>query len=206
MTEQNGKQRLSYAAEKAFEAGRQQRCPGCFAEQLPIDVNGLPNHTNAGGQRFVCHAEFHWYQALEYRDQYALRKAKELVRAARDFVLQGLDDPVIDEGEELQLDSWRIMRNEAARRFADFEYDHFDRNTEPQSDSPEASQLQIAQERIGRLEAVLSVAITTERQNSDAWMQGFQDALNKCLAADGDHRRCTYDGTQLRLRSIRQSI
>lgn len=78
----------------------------------------------------------------------------------------------------------------------------------PSGEMPNTScgvnELQIANERIKRLEAALGYAITTETSNTRSWMEGFQAAIDTVLAADGDHRRCTFDGQQLRLRSIRQ--
>jgi len=61
----------------------------------------------------------------------------------------------------------------------------------------------LADERIERLEAALSYALTVETTNTEEWMKGFQATVNRVLVADGDHRRCTFDGQQLRLRSIR---
>lgn len=64
-------------------------------------------------------------------------------------------------------------------------------------------QLTIANEKIERLESAISYALTVEVNNTNEWMAGFRDHINRLLAADGDHRRCTFDNQQLRLRSIR---
>ncbi len=63
--------------------------------------------------------------------------------------------------------------------------------------------LTLAHERIERLEKALGYALTVETQNTPEWMTGFQAAIDRVLVADGDHRRCTFDGQQLRLRSVR---
>ena len=67
-----------------------------------------------------------------------------------------------------------------------------------------SNDLQLANEKIDRLEALAGYALTVERTNTREWMMGFQREVNKVLVADGDHRRCTFDGNSLRLRSIRQ--
>ena len=69
-----------------------------------------------------------------------------------------------------------------------------------------AHRMEVLHERSERLEAVVSYALTVERSNTEEWMKGLQQRINRVLVADGDHRRCTYDGNELRLRSVRQVL
>lgn len=66
-----------------------------------------------------------------------------------------------------------------------------------------AHRLELTHERMERLESLVSFALTVETTNTPEWMIAFQGAIDKALAADCDHRRCTFDNRQLRLRSIR---
>lgn len=72
------------------------------------------------------------------------------------------------------------------------------------SDTDQSDALQIAREKIARLEAALSWALTVETTNTDEWMRGFMREINRLLVADGDARRCTFDGRELRLRNVIQ--
>jgi hypothetical protein len=63
----------------------------------------------------------------------------------------------------------------------------------------------LMQEKINRLESLMSFALTVESINTDEWMSSFCDAINRHLASEADHRRCTFDGRELRLRSIRNA-
>lgn len=67
-----------------------------------------------------------------------------------------------------------------------------------------AHRMELIHERGERLEKALSYAMTAERTNTDDWMRGLADAINRVLVADGDHQRCVYNGDRLLLRSIRQ--
>ena len=69
-----------------------------------------------------------------------------------------------------------------------------------------AHRMEVLSERCDRIEAALSYALTVERSNTEEWMTGLRDRINQVLVADGDHRRCTYDGNELRLRSVRQVL
>ena len=69
-----------------------------------------------------------------------------------------------------------------------------------------AYRMEVLHERAERLEAVVSYALTVERSNTEEWMKGLRDRINRVLVADGDHRRCTYAGNELRLRSVRQVL
>ena len=66
------------------------------------------------------------------------------------------------------------------------------------------SETELIHERGERLEKALSYAMTAERTNTDDWMRGLADEINRVLVADGDHHRCVYNGGRLLLRSIRQ--
>lgn len=67
-----------------------------------------------------------------------------------------------------------------------------------------AHRMELMHERCEHLEAALSYALTVERRNTEEWMRGLQGHIDRVMVADNDHRRCTYDGNGLRLRSVRQ--
>lgn len=101
--------------------------------------------------------------------------------------------------------SWTTIKSIWKKAIAHFESDIISQQNDDEPGS-ENVELQLARERIERLETLLGYAMTTERQNTNGWMAGFMGEVNKVLAADGDHRRCTYDGNELRLRSIHNAI
>jgi hypothetical protein len=68
------------------------------------------------------------------------------------------------------------------------------------------NELAVANSRIESFEALASWAITTESVNTDSWMKGFMAQVNGHLIREGDARRCTYDGRELRLRNVTQCI
>lgn len=66
--------------------------------------------------------------------------------------------------------------------------------------------LELAKEKIVRLEEIAGWALTAELRNTASWMRGLQGVINKELVASGDARRCTFDGNELRLRNVTQCI
>ena len=68
------------------------------------------------------------------------------------------------------------------------------------------SDLELAKEKIARLEEIAGWALTVEIRNTSSWMRGLQGVINKELVASGDARRCTFDGNELRLRNVTQCI
>lgn len=74
----------------------------------------------------------------------------------------------------------------------------------PRDVCPCESERAIASQHIKSLEAVVEWAMTVEVANTDSWMKGLMAQVNGLLIRNGDARRCTFDGQQLRLRNLHQ--
>ena len=61
------------------------------------------------------------------------------------------------------------------------------------------------EERLKVLERLAGYAVTCESRNTDVWMRGLQAHLDEVLKSQGDSRRVTYDGRELRLRDVQEA-